>query len=52
MLVDLLMSKDNMSKVVENDMDTTLMNVFGTIFPKSTASLCQFHIAKNVQSKS
>jgi len=51
MLVGLLTSKLNMSKVVVTDRDTALMNVIAKVLPETDHVLCYFHIEKNVKAK-
>jgi hypothetical protein len=48
MMLDLVKSADNMSKVIVADMDTKLMNFVTIVFIKTTALFCHFHIVKNV----
>jgi DNA-directed RNA polymerase subunit L len=51
MLVGLLTSKLNMSKVVVTDKDNALMNVVAKVLPETDAILYYFHIGKNVKAK-
>jgi len=50
-MLKLLKSDINMSKVVVTDRDTTLMNAVITVLPKSKAILCYFHAGKNVKAR-
>ncbi|XP_024630682.2 protein FAR1-RELATED SEQUENCE 5-like [Medicago truncatula] len=47
----LLHSKDLYPKVVVTDHDNALMNDVDTVFPESTALLCEYHIERNVRAK-
>jgi len=51
MMLKLINSKSNMSKVVMTDRDTNLMNAIATVFPESSEVLCYFHVGKNVRSR-
>jgi hypothetical protein len=50
MLLDLLSSKDNMSKVIVTDKAITLI-VVAIVFLKTIVLVCQFHIARIVRAK-
>jgi hypothetical protein len=50
MLLDLLSSKDNMSKVIVTDKDITL-TVVAIVSLKTIVLVCQFHIARIVRAK-
>jgi len=51
MLVGLLTSKHNMSKVIVTDRDPALMKAVAEVLPKTDHVVCYFHIEKNVKSR-
>ncbi|KAK2398613.1 protein FAR1-RELATED SEQUENCE [Trifolium repens] len=47
----LLKNNDGMPKVIVTDRDKSLMNAVETVFPRSTALVCRYHVFKNVRAK-